>query len=308
MKSIFSIILFSFIFTTSFSQCTDLFISEYLEGYRNNKAIEIYNPTPNPIDLSNYLLKRYSNGSQTASETMTLSGTIAAYDVVVAMNGQEDSVWVSDGAGYWSYGTDPAFRVYGDLFDALYPAVMYFNGNDAITLETLSGAIIDIVGKVGEDPGNAWTDDASAGYTDANGGSWWTKNHGLIRKWNITEGITQNPVSFNPTLEWDSLPDNIWTNLGSHTCGCDPTNTNIVKSNPIKIYPNPSNQGFFIVKSDDQRIQNLQLFNALGQEIFSNDANGTFVKIDISQFPKGIILVKSTLDNGETNIQKILSN
>ena len=57
----------------------------------------------------------------------------------------------------------------------------YFNGDDAMTIEK-NGNIIDIFGKVGEDPGAAWTDDISAGYTDANGGTWWTKRQTLIRK------------------------------------------------------------------------------------------------------------------------------
>ena len=35
---------------------------------------------------------------------------------------------------------------------------MYFNGNDAITLESGTG-IIDIFGKIGEDPGVAWGDE-----------------------------------------------------------------------------------------------------------------------------------------------------
>ena len=42
---------------------------------------------------------------------------------------------------------------------------MYFNGDDGITLEN-QGSIIDIIGKVGEESGSAWTDDTSAGYTD----------------------------------------------------------------------------------------------------------------------------------------------
>ena len=37
-----------------------------------------------------------------------------------------------------------------------------------MTLEK-NGNIIDIFGKVGEDPGSAWSDDVTAGYTDANG-------------------------------------------------------------------------------------------------------------------------------------------
>ena len=48
------------------SQCNDLFISEYVEGWSNNKAIELVNPTNAPIDLSQYELRRYSNGSSSA--------------------------------------------------------------------------------------------------------------------------------------------------------------------------------------------------------------------------------------------------
>ena len=76
----------------SYGQCEDVFISEYTEGGGNNKAVEIYNPTANPIDLSNYTLKRYSNGSTTNPDILQLSGTINPYDVVVITNGQLDSV------------------------------------------------------------------------------------------------------------------------------------------------------------------------------------------------------------------------
>jgi uncharacterized surface protein with fasciclin (FAS1) repeats len=81
----------------------------------------------------------------------------------------------------------------------------------------------------------AWTDDVSAGYTDANGGTWWTKRKTLIRKSTVQEGVTQIPILFNPTLEYDSLPDATYSNLGFHICDCypgiiygctDPTATN----------------------------------------------------------------------------------
>src|SRR4051812_45732118 len=46
------------------AQCSELFISQYVEGTGNNKAIELYNPTNNPISLNNnYRLTRFSNGS-----------------------------------------------------------------------------------------------------------------------------------------------------------------------------------------------------------------------------------------------------
>ena len=43
--------------------CSDLIISEYVEGTNNNKAIEIYNASNAPISLANYRLVRYDNGA-----------------------------------------------------------------------------------------------------------------------------------------------------------------------------------------------------------------------------------------------------
>ena len=45
----------------------DLFISDWYIGYRSsptyNAAVELYNPKEEPIDLSNYILRRTQNGS-----------------------------------------------------------------------------------------------------------------------------------------------------------------------------------------------------------------------------------------------------
>ena len=37
--------------TAFLAQCNEVFISEFLDGWSNNRALEIYNPTDNPIDL-----------------------------------------------------------------------------------------------------------------------------------------------------------------------------------------------------------------------------------------------------------------
>ena len=49
------------------AQPTDLFISEYVEGSSNNKAIEFYNGTASAIDLAagSYVFQTYSNGGTT---------------------------------------------------------------------------------------------------------------------------------------------------------------------------------------------------------------------------------------------------
>lgn len=55
------------------AQCSELFFSEYVEGYSNNKALEIYNPTQSAVNLSDYSIARFSNGSTSAGDTKVIS-------------------------------------------------------------------------------------------------------------------------------------------------------------------------------------------------------------------------------------------
>ena len=66
---------------------SDLFISEYIEGSSNNKAIEIFNGTGSSVNLgtAGYTLRVYANGNTTPS-SITLSGTVADNDVFVVAN------------------------------------------------------------------------------------------------------------------------------------------------------------------------------------------------------------------------------
>ena len=63
------------------NNCSELFFSEYVEGSSINKALEIYNPTNNAVDLSNYTIERYANGSNIITDMMTLSGVLQPGDV-----------------------------------------------------------------------------------------------------------------------------------------------------------------------------------------------------------------------------------
>ena len=56
MKHFITILFICLFSNLSQAQCTDLFFSEYVEGWSNNKALEIYNPTANPIDFAITLL------------------------------------------------------------------------------------------------------------------------------------------------------------------------------------------------------------------------------------------------------------
>jgi len=279
--------------------CSELFISEYIEGPGNNNGIEIYNPTSNPIDLSQYTINRYGNASQTATESWPLSGNINTGEVITIGNGQVDSIWVST---YWSLPVDPVFFAACNLHGSgIYPTPFYFNGDDAMTLEK-GGNIIDIFGKVGEDPGNAWTDDATAGYTDANGGTWWTKRQTLVRKNTIKQGITQNPILFNPTLEWDSLPDATYTAMGWHSCECTPIlsiqNTDV----SYVMYPNPAPKGQNIVINSKSAISYIEIYNMLGERIISERTP----IISTEMLLKGSYLINIYFEDGKSVRNKLI--
>ncbi|MCK4663832.1 MAG: lamin tail domain-containing protein [Bacteroidales bacterium] len=205
------------VFGFTFAQ-TDLFFSEYIEGSNTNKSLEIYNPTNAAISLDTYQMSRYSNGNTTPNYVSFPTGhSVPAHGTYVIVLDKRDPE-----------GTGQDTAVFEDLqyrADAFLCPVydenkmMYFNGNDAVTLEKTDGSIIDIIGKVGENPGDSWTDDTTANFLDT--GDWtryWTKDQTLIRKSSIVQGVTANPTLFNPVVEWDSLPRNTFTYLGWHVC------------------------------------------------------------------------------------------
>lgn len=253
--------------------CSDLFISEYVEGFSNNKAIEIYNPTSQPIDLSQYMIIRYSNGSNTATSTnaIQLIGTIQPFDVHVGVLEKLDPL----GTGQETP-VDLALQNVADEFYCPNFSInnaFYFNGNDALVLakgnlsmlspsanvNTAPGfQIVDIFGKVGENPAN------EMGVSSGQDGAWSTvfphntglgvlvtKDHSLIRKNAVLNGVTNLFIpSFNPLGEYDSLPPTIvvngntvgnWSTLGSHICDCECMPTyNTLNINQCTSYTSPS--------------------------------------------------------------------
>lgn len=276
------------------AQCNELFISEYVEGTGYNKAVEIYNPTANPINLSSYVLARYANGSTTISDQLALSGTIAPNDVWVIVCGETATP------------PDPTLVALADQMDATYPAPCYFNGDDALTLEK-SGNIVDMFGKIGEDPGTAWTDVFP--YTDAAGGTWLTSNHTLIRKPSVLQGVTTIPTEFNTFAEWDTVPKNVFDSLQKHTCNCASVS---IKENSnrsfISVFPNPISKENVTIKSKDA-IRTIEFYSVLGNLVVRKEFenSGYFeTVINTKDLPKGVYLINANLDNGKTAIEKVV--
>jgi hypothetical protein len=189
-----------------------------------------------------------------------------------------------------------------------YPSPLYMNGNDAIGL-IKNDELIDLVGKIGEDPGDAWTDDLIAGFTDANGGAWWTKNHTLVRKGSVKKGVSSSPVLFDPTAEWDSLPNNTWTELGSHDCDCEGTPSSIQDNQLTSfiIYPNPAKIGQSLTLKATKAIKELFLINVLGQQMkveFTNSGENTI--INTSNLSKGLYNISMVFDDYSVRTSAII--
>ncbi|PWU59830.1 endonuclease [Micromonospora globispora] len=165
---------------------TDLFISEYVEGSSNNKAIELYNGTGAPVDLTagGYQLQLYFNGSTTAT-TIALSGTVAAGDTFV----------------FASASAAPAILAQADQTTG----ASLYNGDDAIVLRKGS-TVLDSIGQVGVDPGTEW----GAGATS-------TADNTLRRLPSVTAGDTDPSDAFDPAVQWAGFATDTFDGLGAHT-------------------------------------------------------------------------------------------
>ena len=164
---------------------TELLFSEYVEGSGFNKAVEIFNGTGAPVDLAagGYTLELYSNGAAAPSQTVALTGTVASGDVYVVSRADADPLIVAQA-------------------DQLAPAVVNWNGDDAVALRK-AGAAVDVIGQIGFDPGTEW----GTGLTS-------TADNTLRRKTAVEAGDTNGADAFDPAVEWNGFPQNTLDGIG----------------------------------------------------------------------------------------------
>ena len=299
--------LFAMSINAQITDCSELFISEYVEGSGNNKALEIYNPTSSTIDLSSFMIIRYSNGTTDASalNAIQLTGILLANDVHVGVIEKVDPA----GTGQ-ELPVDIALQAKADAFycpDYNISKAWYFNGNDAIVLakgsvnDILNAVTVDVLGKVGEDPVGGWTNIASAGFTSS--GYSWTEDHTLIRKSTVLSGDIDPVDLFNPSLEWDSLAEDTWSNLGSHTCDCDgATAINDASEISYVMYPNPAKAGEVITVNTAATIESIDVINLLGEKVLTESEN----KIKTNKLAKGTYIIMINLNDGKVLENKII--
>lgn len=171
----------------------EVFISQYVEGTGNNKAIEIYNGTLSNLDLAaqNYVLQQYDNGSLTPSVSMPLSGTLQPGTCLVVARPPTPA----------GYAPDIAITSLNPLTNKY----LTFNGDDVIVLRKggASGTVVDRVGQVS---------------TNATGSIWSrnTTDRTLTRKQNVWTGNVSAVTAPFPLDQWTLSPKDTFTGLGTH--------------------------------------------------------------------------------------------
>ncbi|TCM67044.1 hypothetical protein EC844_11085 [Acinetobacter calcoaceticus] len=112
-----------------------LMFSQYVDGSGNKKGMEILNPDNTTIDLVDYEIHQFSNGSSTKTASFKLSGTLKSKQKFLV-------------------GRSELKTALGDRVNQV--AGLSFNGDDALVL-VYKGKAVDRFGRVGElPPGGGW--------------------------------------------------------------------------------------------------------------------------------------------------------
>ena len=247
---------------------TELFISEYAEpSIANNKAIEIVNLTASTVNLSEYSIQKQYNGGSWIDDYPLGNANIVPGDVFVIVHvDTNNSLLLAEADKFGPPNIDTSPYRFGSPLN--------FNGNDPIGLFK-NGELIDIIGEEGNSSNHI-------------------QNKTYRRKATVSEPNTRFDSS-----EWGILSANTFDDFGSHTSTLS-TKSNAFQS--FKMFPNPTNGNniYFSVIED----ATIHIYNVLGKLIQSSEVTKSKNSINISEFAKGIYLVK--INSGKQFITKKL--
>ena len=124
------------------------------------------------------------------------------------------------------------------------------------------------------------------GYLAVGGVAMWDGNQWI--DFDVTDGLVGPNVK---GLAIDSQ-DNIWvaTSTGVSKISAIPSAVSAIKNNGFDLFPNPSSDKIYIT-NENQKIQQLKIYNNLGALVYENNSNQLHYSIDVSPFSKGLYYV-----------------
>ena len=194
----------------------NLFFSEYAEGSSNNKYFEVYNPTADTIDLTNYAYPMVNNspgngvGIYENWRNFDSAAVILPFDVFIVAHASADSSIIIEAdmivtaSTSLSNGNDGMALVYGNE-----PVTPIAPGTDYIVLDWIGTWDGDYINNSGSS-NDGW---------DVAGESIGTANRTIIRKCPIDQGDTSwtNAAGNDPVnSQWIVLGNNDWSDIGQH--------------------------------------------------------------------------------------------
>ena len=272
----------------------DLFFSEYAEGSNENHYLEIYNPTNETIDLTNYGFPSVGNSPTNVGEyeywnDFPTNATIAPNQVYMIAHPDADATILNQADmthQYLSNGNDGYALVFGNESN-------YY--------------IVDWLGDWNGDPGDGW---------DVAGVENGTLNHTLVRKPHVLSGNlswTSSAGTNTDNSEWTVYEQDTWDYLGFHAIDILKTNqtTFPLEFRLLNIFPNPFNPTTTIKYSVETRqIMSLRIYDITGQlretliDGFIESGSHT-IQWNASNQPNGIYFVRLQVQ-GHSQNQKII--
>ncbi|WP_088322931.1 endonuclease [Polaribacter tangerinus] len=246
---------------------TSLFISEYVEGSGNNKAIEIVNLTGKTVNLNSYNLRRNPGGGNSWSDAFYLNSgnikNILPNDVFVVTHPNASATKLV---------TESDLQTNAAVDNG---APLSFNGDDPVGLFK-GNNLIDIVGEFNANKGD------------------FAKNITLRRKSNITGPTT----SFNLENDWVTFTTDTYDGIGNHNFSLSNTNNELIN---FKYYPNPVKGNFLHI--DTKETLNIEIYSTIYKLVKKETLDNSRNRINIENLSPGIYLLKAFSNRKQTTVK-----
>ena len=107
---------------------------------------------------------------------------------------------------------------------------------------------------------------------------------------------------YQPNVFWSSNPKP-WMSLRVTCNNCETVNVPEIEKNNMTVYPNPATNNFTVNLGNDEKA-NIQLFNIVGQQVYSENITGS-AQVNVANLHSGVYMLKVN-QNGKVYTTKVV--